>query len=53
MKYAHCGDIVGDYMKYQKYEGYLVVIFIEGGLTLILQFCIPNVKNQLKYLIKD
>ena len=47
------GGIVGDYIKKWTVKGHLVVVFIGGGLTSILQVCDLASNKNIKALIKD
>ena len=50
---AHRGGEVGDHIKKRTDEGRLVVEFIDGGLTSILQVCDLTGNKQLKAMIKE
>ena len=53
MAHAHYRGAVGEYTDIYHEEGHLIVGFIEGSLTSILQVCDITVNNQSKAEIKQ
>ena len=49
----HCGGKVLVYIKKREEEGSLIIGFIEGGLTSVLQVCDICSNNEFKALIKE